>query len=574
MPGFFISNFTPNECDELSNYNTTNFRKNEISDECIVIKQNVLDSFKNDKIIFENEDAMIVTDGIIYNLQELKKKYNATDLSQLILILSKKSEDFFKCFSGHFSGAIYYKKTKKIVAYTNQLGDRAIYYYFDKQTKKFIVASQVNYIVDTMKKNKISRTIDNEGVNIFLDFGFFFDESTFIEEIKRLYPGTYIVIDTLNVEIKEYYKAEYEKKQTDIDTAIEQIDVAFDNSLRRIYNKAKENDYNCIVDISGGLDTRIISYASKKLKEENVVLLSYSQSGSNEEKIAKEIANNLKYDLYLKTLDNGKCLYDIDNLVFMNNGSAFYHGITGGFRFLEILNPRKYAIEITGLLGNVYDNSMITEKGDVRPDINYRKFIARKKGVLDNKYEEHEILKRFSNNDLFWLYTRGIMAGMSTFMTRQNFIEPVTPFGDLEFLEAFLTIPWKDRIEKNILRNWLIKKYPEAAKIKYAATDFSILDENKPLFKQKMIANLYMKKLVTLLRKKPLPHNMNPINYWIQNDSNLERYIENYFYNNLNLMDVNQEIKNKMKYLFINNNEFIDKSIVLSFISFYLQFIK
>lgn len=574
MPGFFISNFTPNECDELSNYNTTNFRKNEISDECIVIKQNVLDSFKNDKIIFENEDAMIVTDGIIYNLQELKKKYNATDLSQLILILSKKSEDFFKCFSGHFSGAIYYKKTKKIVAYTNQLGDRAIYYYFDKQTKKFIVASQVNYIVDTMKKNKINRTIDNEGVNIFLDFGFFFDESTFIEEIKRLYPGTYIVIDTLNVEIKEYYKAEYEKKQTDIDTAIEQIDVAFDNSLRRIYNKAKENDYNCIVDISGGLDTRIISYASKKLKEENVVLLSYSQSGSNEEKIAKEIANNLKYDLYLKTLDNGKCLYDIDNLVFMNNGSAFYHGITGGFRFLEILNPRKYAIEITGLLGNVYDNSMITEKGDVRPDINYRKFIATKKGMLDNKYEEHEILKRFSNNDLFWLYTRGIMAGMSTFMTRQNFIEPVTPFGDLEFLEAFLTIPWKDRIEKNILRNWLIRKYPEAAKIKYAATDFSILDENKPFFKQKMIANLYMKKLVTLFQKKPLPHNMNPINYWIQNDSNLERYIENYFYNNLNLMDVNNEIKNKMKYLFINNNEFIDKSIVLSFISFYLQFIK
>ena len=574
MPGFFISNFMPNECDELSNYNTTNFRKNEISDECIVIKQNVLDSFKNDKIIFENEDAMIVTDGIIYNLQELKKKYNATDLSQLILILSKKSEDFFKCFSGHFSGAIYYKKTKKIVAYTNQLGDRAIYYYFDKQTKKFIVASQVNYIVDTMKKNKISRTIDNEGVNIFLDFGFFFDESTFIEEIKRLYPGTYIVIDTLNVEIKEYYKAEYEKKQTDIDTAIEQIDVAFDNSLRRIYNKAKENDYNCIVDISGGLDTRIISYASKKLKEENVVLLSYSQSGSNEEKIAKEIANNLKYDLYLKTLDNGKCLYDIDNLVFMNNGSAFYHGITGGFRFLEILNPRKYAIEITGLLGNVYDNSMITEKGDVRPDINYRKFIATKKGMLDNKYEEHEILKRFSNNDLFWLYTRGIMAGMSTFMTRQNFIEPVTPFGDLEFLEAFLTIPWKDRIEKNILRNWLIRKYPEAAKIKYAATDFSILDENKPFFKQKMIANLYMKKLVTLFQKKPLPHNMNPINYWIQNDSNLERYIENYFYNNLNLMDVNNEIKNKMKYLFINNNEFIDKSIVLSFISFYLQFIK
>lgn len=574
MPGFFISNFKPNECDELSNYNTTNFRKNEISDECIVIKQNVLDSFKNDKIIFENEDAMIVTDGIIYNLQELKKTYNATDLSQLILILSKKGEDFFKYFSGHFSGAIYYKKTQKIVAYTNQLGDRAIYYYFDKQTKKFIVASQVNYIVDTLKKNKISRTIDNEGVNIFLDFGFFFDESTFIEEIKRLYPGTYIVIDSLNVEIKEYYKAEYEKKQTDIDTAIEQIDVAFDNSLRRIYNKAKENDYNCIVDISGGLDSRIISYASKKLKEENVVLLSYSQSGSNEEKIAKEIANNLKYDLYLKTLDNGKCLYDIDNLVFMNNGSAFYHGITGGFRFLEILNPRKYAIEITGLLGNVYDNSMITEMGDVRPDINYRKFIARKKGMLDNKYEEHEILKRFSNNDLFWLYTRGIMAGMSTFMTRQNFIEPVTPFGDLEFLEAFLTIPWKDRIEKNILRNWLIRKYPEAAKIKYAATDFSILDENKPFFKQKMIANLYMKKLVTLLQKKPLPHNMNPINYWIQNDSNLERYIENYFYNNLNLMDVNQEIKNKMKYLFINNNEFIDKSIVLSFISFYLQFIK
>lgn len=574
MPGFFISNFKPNECDELSNYNTTNFRKNEISDECIVIKQNVLDSFKNDKIIFENEDAMIVTDGIIYNLQELKKTYNATDLSQLILILSKKGEDFFKYFSGHFSGAIYYKKTQKIVAYTNQLGDRAIYYYFDKQTKKFIVASQVNYIVDTLKKNKISRTIDNEGVNIFLDFGFFFDESTFIEEIKRLYPGTYIVIDSLNVEIKEYYKAEYEKKQTDIDTAIEQIDVAFDNSLRRIYNKAKENDYNCIVDISGGLDSRIISYASKKLKEENVVLLSYSQSGSNEEKIAKEIANNLKYDLYLKTLDNGKCLYDIDNLVFMNNGSAFYHGITGGFRFLEILNPRKYAIEITGLLGNVYDNSMITEMGDVRPDINYRKFIARKKGMLDNKYEEHEMLKRFSNNDLFWLYTRGIMAGMSTFMTRQNFIEPVTPFGDLEFLEAFLTIPWKDRIEKNILRNWLIRKYPEAAKIKYAATDFSILDENKPFFKQKMIANLYMKKLVTLLQKKPLPHNMNPINYWIQNDSNLERYIENYFYNNLNLMDVNQEIKNKMKYLFINNNEFIDKSIVLSFISFYLQFIK
>lgn len=408
----------------------------------------------------------------------------------------------------------------------------------------------------------------------FWTLAFFIDDSTFIEGIKRLYPGNYLVIENGDCIIKEYYLADYDKEYIEPSIAIEKLDTAFNNAMLRIANKNKEYGYKNVLDISGGLDSRIICYAAKRLEIDNSILITYSQSDSHEDKITKRIANDLGFDLYYKTLDNGKCLKEIDKLVFMNNGTAYYHGITGGGDFLEVLSNQSLGMEYTGLLGNMYDNSMITEYGDKEPIVNYPKFIGSKINKINDKYNNNKILKKFSNNDLFWLYTRGMLAGMSTFLTRQNFLEPVAPFGDIEFLEVFLKIPWEERMEENILRRWFIEKYPNAAQIPYATTGYSILKENNKFHKYRVLLKLYMSKALTMIQRKPLPHNMNPINYWLMKDPSINEYIKKYYELEIDNINVDDHLINKMKKMYNESEDYIDKSIVLTVLSFSKQFVK
>lgn len=574
MPGFFASNIN-----SANQFDIKKHTENRMIHDCIFykdlcIKEQVLDTFANDRVFVETENLIIATYGIIYNSNELISEVNANSLSEAMVKLSLKDELFFNKIDGSCSGLVFYKKSNKIVCFTSRLGDKAIFYYFNKENGEFVIGSQMYYVTDFLKETGRNRSEDFHGISNFLSFGYFIDSSTGVNEIKRLYPGDYMIISENNCYVETYYLADIDEKKSSIDEYINRLDNAFCSALRKIVKKNNEYGYKTIVDISGGLDTRVICYALKKLNlMEDAIAISYGQSDCYDQKIAQQIASQLEIDLYYKYLDTGSCLRDIDELILLNNGVSYYYGITGGKDFLKVLNNQVVGLEITGLLGDMKDSSMVVIDGDKAPNINLEQYRTTKAIPFDKKNVYCNEIGRFKRHELYWLYCRGMMAGMSTFFIRQNYVEPVTPFGDIEFLEAYLSIPWKERVEKKILLKWLAKEYPESVKIPYATTGISIMNADSMLNKTKRRILFYSRKIICRLLNKPLPYNMNPVDYWLANNKELSLYLDNYYSETIKSINMDDSVKEKVKLLYEKPIVFNDKGVALSILAYYKTYL-
>ena len=572
MPGFFITNIESQDSFELNNYCQEKCIRDEIQFKNVTVKRNILNAFTKDKIFFENNQYILLTDGVIFDTEKLLDQTKTSDIKDALLSIAENEEKFFESINGHCSGALYYKNEDKWVIFTNPLGDRAIFYYYNNG--EYIIGSQLNYVTDYMKLVGISRNVDRHGISCLMDFGYFIDNSTCIKNIKRLYPGEYLVINESACITRQYYIAEFEEKAISLEDAIESLDTAFCRAVKRIADKNLEYGYKNLLDISGGLDSRIICYTMKRLGYNNSIMITYSQSNSHEEKITKSISQKLDFELYHKILDNGKCIKDIDELVFMNSGVSYYYGITGGKDFLEVLDNRILGMEFTGVLGDIYDGSMLTENGLSKPTIESDKYRASKLNSIDKKNSYSTYINKFKKNDTFWLYTRGMLAGLSTFLIRQNFIEPVTPFGDKDFLRCYLSIPWEMRVKDRVLFKWFLNKYPSAAQIRYAATGLKPINHSSKFSKVKYRLLLYIKKGWSLLQGKPLPNNMNPVKFWLKANEDLIPYIDNYFYTEMEACSLSQEIKSKLYSLYNDNSDFNNKAVALTVVAYSKLFIK
>lgn len=569
MPGFFITNIHSKSDFVLEEKNE--FINGDIRHTHFIIKRSVLKSFLDDKIFSEDNDLIVITDGIIYNSDEFAKIESA---EKFFFSEYKKDPLFFSRLNGHFSGAFYDKKQEEWLIYTSIFGDRSIFYYFNEDTGSFIIGSELRYVIEYMRKCGIERHIDFHGMKCLLDFGYFLDTSTGIKEVKRLFPGDYMRINSKKGIVTEnYFMAEYAPITYDENSAIEKLDKAFSNALNRIYRKNVSDNRIGIADLSGGLDSRMICYGFNRIGSSNNIAVTYAQSDSSDEAIAKKIASNLGLEWLFLALDSGNCLKDIDELTLLNNGTSYYFGITGGKTLLESINHSKFGIEATGILGDVHESAMI-EYND-NPDVNVyeKRFKLSSMTSLDMDYSYSKEVKRFRDNESYWYYIRGALAGMSTFHVRRNYVEPVTPFADKEFLEAYLSIPWDIRCKERVLLKWMIKKYPEAVKIPYAATGMSVINENKFIVKVMRHVKLRINKIISDFAGRPTKNSMNPLDFWISQNANLKEALDIYYNANIFVLDNYKEICSQVKMLY-DSDKFVDKGLGLFIISYIKNYIK
>lgn len=567
MPGFLISNL-PKKI-SLRNYATYCYRA-ELEYDSYWAKWNTLNKYMQDKLFCQNERYILILEGVILNKQELCNKYKGTWEEAVIKMYEQSGVTFMKELRGSFSGAVYDKRKELWLLYVDPISTKPLYYYMD-ENGDFACGTQINYVTDTMKANGIRREADEHGLSCVLVYGNFMDECTGVKKVKRLFPGDYLVIRGGNLEKRTYYQLSPQKRKgLSEEEYIEALDAAFRNAVKRMIEKDHEYGYKTIIDISGGVDSRMIAYTAKALGCENAISITYSQSGGREIKIAQEVANHLGYDFYFKSLDNGSCIYPVDDNVFMNNGSAIYTGITGGKDFLQLLNPADYGIELTGLLGDVYDGSMVVRDGEEEPYLEYGQY--RFGSVLsydDQTYSE--VLGRFENLELFWYYIRGMICGMSSFPLRQNFVEPLTPFGDVEFMEVYMSTPWELRVKEKLLCRWMVMKYPEAARIPYAATGITPAEEFTFLGRSKKLIKFINQEIHRQLHIMHRGYLMNPFEYWCKQRPEILEFMQKYYMENKERAD--GRIQSKLELLMKDGTPVQDKALALTVLSYYKQFL-
>lgn len=255
----------------------------------------------NQPMISSDENIVVVFNGEIYNYKELWKllspKYKfKTDHSDTEVLINAYKEWGIKCierFNGMFAFAIYDKVLKKVFFVRDRLGKKPLHYtvtneglYFSSEIKPFFSA------------NILKKEFNEEAIYHYLTFLTVNAPNTFYKNVSKLESGHYLEISgESSAKIKYWDVADYLNISTEdtFKTAVE----TSENLLSRSMEYRNISDVPVSIALSGGLDSSLNLYYSKKINPEvKAINISYSQENEfNESKTAENLAKqyNVKY---------------------------------------------------------------------------------------------------------------------------------------------------------------------------------------------------------------------------------------------------------------------------------------
>ena len=246
---------------------------------------------------FQNNEAILLFNGEIYNFKELNKSFmlksiENSDTSTLFELLNnKKNEDVLKELNGMFSFAFYNKKDKELFCARDRFGEKPFYYSIINQNT-FIFSSEIKGILNT---GLIKPTINPDNIFLYLKNSNLNNNQTIYKEIFSLPPGHYLKFKGDKLEILDYsVKKEKNSINFDEGSIISNFEKMFSDSIEKLLYASVEAG----VLLSGGLDSSmIVSEASKLQKKLKTFSYGFSE-GNNELKYARYIADKFKTEHY------------------------------------------------------------------------------------------------------------------------------------------------------------------------------------------------------------------------------------------------------------------------------------
>jgi asparagine synthase (glutamine-hydrolysing) len=569
MPGFFgivdtdrnrdltnfeipLTSYTPVICGERSGQN-------------FYFKRFVIPKFMNDKLFDENNKLFICTDGILLNSKNLKLKYQTdTNFNVLNKIYTDKGITGISEIKGDFSGFIFNKDTNLLHIFTNHIGSKNIFYFFDEEKNYLVFGSELKILVNIMRKMGYTPSLSETGAYCLLTFGFMLGDNSLVKNIKKIPPGSILTYSDGHIKIDQYFKLSSTPYLSDSEEVIiKNLDSLFSEAIKLEYDKDLEYNYSHVSTLSGGLDSRMNIMHAEKAGYSNILCVCFSQSDYLDEIIAKRIASDHGFDFLFHFLDNGNYLKNVDESVLANDGLVLYPGSSPMQFTFKLIDWNKLGLLHTGMLGDLIMGSYLLEKNHTPVDNPAIKKSAYSTRLLNKDLiEKLQIPRNYENSELFAFYERCVNGVFNGYRITEHFTEFSSPFLDKDFLEYAMRMPTKYRYNEGLYLKWILSKVPEAAAYPWEHTGVKI---NAGLLK-KMSYRIYRFIFKKLLRNKMHKDAMNPADYWYQTNPGLRHYIEDYFNNNINLLNKHPTLMKDARKLF-SEGTFIEKAQVLTLLS-------
>lgn len=221
----------------------------------------VIDLDTGDQPIFnEKKDIGIVFNGEIYNYKELKKEliskgYNFMTKSDTEVILRAYEEygnNYLNHLRGMFAIAIWDSKIKRLVLARDRVGKKPLFYYMD--AKNIIFASEIKAI---LKVEDLDLTMDFDALNDYLHYGFIAGERTIYKNIRKLSPGSYMIVSGEGgKELRKYWEIPRPRPvKKSLEEWLEELDWQMKDAVKcRLIS-----DVPLGVFLSGGIDSSLIT---------------------------------------------------------------------------------------------------------------------------------------------------------------------------------------------------------------------------------------------------------------------------------------------------------------------------
>lgn len=503
------------------------FVNRKISDEYYAFDQHSNQKFLQEKILFEDNEVVIGTDGVILNLTLLKSKYRCKEVFDLIKTMYfKLGNNFLSELKGDFSGFIFNKHDKSCFVYCNPTGSKRIFH--SQNESYFLFSSDLKCISHLNEQLNIPNKLDEQAAYLLLTNGFMLEDYTLLKDVKRLMPGNYLHYDGSNIKTKEYFHLKKTDKTTDNrDEIIDKMDTLFNEAVRLEFEKDIEYSYKHMATLSGGLDSRMTVLVAHNLGYSEQLNFTFSQKGYLDEKIARRIARDYKHDFHFESLDKGDYLRDIDSSVALNDGLVLYSGSAHLLFALNKMKTDEYGLIHTGLVGDAVIGSFLSQPFAVKAsqtDGMYSTTLANRVTDLIGT-----VIERYPNEELYKFYSRGFLGAMNGNYSIDMFSQGVSPFLDIDFLSYCISIPDEMKYKQEIYIDWIARKHRKFADYPWEKTGVSPLKSYN--YKKYFDLGYYMRmqgKFFDRLSGK-IKSGMNPLDYWLENNESLRDHLNAYF---------------------------------------------
>ena len=528
--------------------------------------------FKSDKVFYEDDDFILILDGVVLNRLEILLSTRRRNWEECLIERYRQDGNvFFASLRGSFSGALLNKKSSEWVFFTDHLGSKFIYYLKYKNT--FVVSSNISDLYKFLLRNNIPYGLDLNGAYLLLTYGYMLEDITLCNRIKKIQPGHYLVYENGLYFDQEYFTLDntpnFSLKECDI---IEKMDYHFRNATDSQFKKDKEYGINKhLVALSGGLDSRMTSWVAHDLGYKDQLNYTFSQTGYLDQTIPQSIAESLQHEWIFKSLDGGHYLFDVDEVVKITGGNVLYNAQSHVLSFTKYFNFETVGLMHSGQLGDVifgtYSSSNANNLAYKVGDGAYSKIL------LDKLLDRLILQKNYQNQEIAQFYYRGLTGTNNGLVLNNEYSETHSPFMDLELLKFAFQVPVSLRHNHYIYKQWIVKKYPLAAKYIWERTGKRI---NERDYKIKIQSNEYeLSKIISKISVKLLKHlfgwknisksNMNPSEYYYNSNKKLFNFINTYF--NEGLEHINDSNLRSDLLLLYNSNDHNGKHLALTLLS-------
>lgn len=471
--------------------------------------------FQADKISVQSEEYMICTDGYILNLKELLNQYVQKDLQHLLVTLyNKYNAQMFNVLKGRYAIFFYDMKNNTFLFGNDHLSTKPVYY-FDNEMY-CVLSTSFSEIVNVLKELLIKINLNETAVLYMLSLGQLFGDVTYVREIKHLDLRCCISYLNGKIELVRYDKNDCSPLEMSEDKLINELHSVFERAVKLQYQKNVENGYSHLSSLSAGMDSRSCILYANRLGYKDIDCFTYAQSGSVDQKVSTEIANDLGLSHLFYSMTNGHFLKQREAMIRANEGLICYSGTTGLFDFMSKMNVEKYGIVHTGLLG-----------GEVMGDFLQSKRYTKTSDEVLNKLvsgfgtEHPEVInelktlsQKYENYDDFRLENE-IRSCVNFMNTINSFLEACSPFLYYDFYSLAKRIDPKFRYNRSIYRKWMNKYIPNS----YITTNFKTSPNASSLSIFTARARV---KLLRKIRQQDI-FDMNPLSMWISQNKELEK---------------------------------------------------
>ena len=183
----------------------------------------------------ENDSVWIVFNGEIYNYQELRTGLLArghifktqSDTEVIVHLYEEYGEACVKKLRGMFAFAIWDDRQKVLFLARDRVGIKPLYYWLSD--KSLVFASEIKAIlVDPEVEVEILPTM----IDRFLSYFYLPGEETLFRNIRKLAPGSYMIVKNGKVNIQEYWDLQFVPSHLNLRAAENQLTDLLEESVR------------------------------------------------------------------------------------------------------------------------------------------------------------------------------------------------------------------------------------------------------------------------------------------------------------------------------------------------------